>query len=283
MELSGTKCVACGSTAALGAEVAAACRPRLQLEVARRPCSLGVGLAGGRRPASHALWKRLRAFRKRLPRFGATRRMGVSTARLLKTGGTAGLTYGEAAVGVSPTLLRAQRVAVAKALGDRTGGGDLDLTLAVADGSRGGTADPAFQAHLQPIVAWARAVWESWMPRAELLHTAAWAIRRLATAKRPWAVVGGPAAATVASMARLGWRFRDGLTMITQTGVELLLTRDPPAMVAALVKEAFWRWRWARLERNVPQLRPPLGAPSLGPCWRPIASWLLYTSPSPRD
>ena len=171
-------------------------------------------------------------------------------------------------------MLHAQRVAAAKALGDRTGGGDLDLTLAVADGSRGGTADPAFQAHLQPIVAWARAVWESWMPRAEMLHTAAWAVRRLAVARRPWAVVGGPAAATVASTARLGWRFRDGLTMVTQAGVELLLTRDPPARVAALVKEAVWQWRWARVERNVPQLRPPREEPSLGPCWRPIARLL---------
>ena len=150
----------------------------------------------------------------------------------------------------------------------------MDLTLAVADGSRGGMADPAFQAHLQSIVTWARAVWESWMPRAEMLHTAAWAAGKLAAARRPWSVVCGPATATAASLARLGWRFRDGLTMVTHTGAEVLLTKDPPARVAALVKEAVWHWRWARVERNVPKLRPTGGAPSLGPCWRPIARLL---------
>ena len=60
-----------------------------------------------------------------------------------------------------------QRVAAAKPLGDCTFGGDLDLTLAVADGARGGMADPAFQAHLKPIVAWAQAVWASHLPRSE--------------------------------------------------------------------------------------------------------------------
>ena len=46
-------------------------------------------------------------------------------------------------VGVAPALLHAQRVAAVKASGDRTAGGDFDPTLAVADGSRYGMADPA--------------------------------------------------------------------------------------------------------------------------------------------
>ena len=280
MELSGTKCVACGSSTGLAQEVAAACRPVGALQVVKLACSLGVGLAGGRRPATHVLRKRLAAFKKRLPRFAAIRRLAVSTAKLLRTGGAAGLTYGQASVGVSPSLLHSQRTAVAKALGDRTGGGDLDLSLAVADGARGGMADPAFQAHLQPIVSWARAVWEGWVPTSELLHTAAWAVRRLTAAKNPWAVVSGPATATVATMARLGWRFRDGLTMVTAEGIELVLTKDPPARVAELVRIAVSQWRWARVENRMPQLRPRDGSqdsarlPSLGPCWRPIARLL---------
>ena len=274
MELSSTKCAALASSVSLAARVAEACRPTVQLRAVRKTCSLGVGLAGGRAPASHALRQRLRKFRDRLMRFAAARRLAVNTARLLRSGATAGFTYGEASVGVAPALLQAQRVAAAKALGDRTAGGDLDLTLAVADGARGGMADPVFQAHLAPIVAWAQAAWETWMPRADMLHMASWAVGRSVSARRPWAVVCGPATATVASLARLGWRFRDGLTMVTQMGVELVLTQDPPARVAALVKEAAWQWRWGRVERCVPQLRPPPGQPSLGPCWRPLARLL---------
>ena len=178
----------------------------------------------------------------------------MNTARLLRSGATAGFTYGESSVGVAPSLLQAQSRAAAKALGGRTAGGDLDLTLAVADGARGGTADPAFQAHLQPIVAWAQAVWENWMPRADMLSMAAWASRRLASTDRPWRMVCGPASAVVATMARLGWRFRNVLTMVTQMGVELLLSQGPPALVASLVKEAVWQWRWSRLEVRMPWL-----------------------------
>ena len=104
----------------------------------------------------------------------------------------------------------------------------------------------------------------------DFVQMAAWAVERLARAQRPWAAVSGPATATVASMARLGWRFRDGITFITQRGVEVSLKRDAPARVAALVKEAVIEWRWKRLERRVPGIRPPEGAPSLGPCWRPL-------------
>lgn len=274
MELSSTKCVALASGRSLASRCAAACRPFLPLTAVRHACSLGVGLAGGRRPAARGLWKRLPGFRKRLPRFAAARRLAVHTAGLLRTGGAAGMTYGAASVGVAPTLLQAQRVAAAQALGDRTRGGDLDLTLAVADGARGGQADPAFAAHLQPIVVWARAVWERLLPRADLLRAAAWAVRRLARAARPWAVVCGPATATAASIARFGWRFHDGLTLVTQRGVLIDLALDPPARVAALVVEAVWQWRWARVSGRVSALRPPAGSPELGPCWRPLARLL---------
>ena len=92
-------------------------------------------------------------------------------------------------------------------------------------------------------------------------------MRKLAFAQRPWAVVCGPATATAAALARLGWRFGDGLALVTHTGVELLLSVDPPARVAALVKEAVWQWRWANPEQRIPQqLRPSAGELSLGPC-----------------
>ena len=39
------------------------------------------------------------------------------------------------------------------------GNGDLDLRLALADEGANAKVDPAFAAHVQPISAWAEAVW----------------------------------------------------------------------------------------------------------------------------
>jgi len=274
MELGLPKCFVLASSYSFAKQLAQACHDVLPITATPKARSLGVGLAGGRSSASHVLLARLGDFRRRLGAFGALRRLAVDTARLLRSGGVAGLTYGEASVGVQPSLLYAQRTAAAKALGDRTVGGDLDLTLAVADGASGGMADPAFQAHLQPICAWARAVWDAWLPRADVLQLAEWAKRRLLSTSRQWRAVCGPATATVATLARLGWSMRDGVTLVTNHDVELDLTRDSPARVQELVKAAVREWRWARVAGRIPSLAAPAGYPELGPCWRPLARLL---------
>ena len=88
-------------------------------------------------------------------------------------------------MGVSNKALLQQRRAVAAATVRTSGGGDLDLTLALADGSGRGRVDPAFEAHSQPIVFWAMAVWHDWLPRAMLGKMIAVARARLARAKNP--------------------------------------------------------------------------------------------------
>ena len=58
--------------------------------------------------------------------------------------------YGTANMGVSDTMLDEQRsgVALASVAG---GSSNVDMALAIADGSGRGKADPAFPAHEQPI------------------------------------------------------------------------------------------------------------------------------------
>jgi len=274
MELGAPKCFVLASSLSFAKELAGACADVLTMTPTPRARSLGVGLAGGVATATHVLKRRLADVCARLGSFAAARRLAVDTARLLRSGGIAGFTYGQASVGVPPALLQAQRVAAAKALGDRTAGGDLGLSLAVADGARGGMADPAFQAHLQPICAWARAAWESWMPRDEMMLLAHWAKQKLLSTDHQWRLVCGPATATAASLGRLGWHLRDAFTMVTHRGVELHLCRDPPALVASLVKAAVIDWRWARVVSKEPSLASPVGCPPFGPCWRPIARLL---------
>ncbi len=119
-------------------------------------------------------------------------------------------------MGVSNTLLRAQRRAAAAAAGPAAGtaGQNLDLALLLADGAKGGAADPAYEGHA-PIGMWAAAAWDTWLPDAMMLRMVADAQLALASAARPWAVVRGPGAAFVASAARLGWTIHDAFSLTT--------------------------------------------------------------------
>ncbi len=66
-------------------------------------------------------------------------------------------------------------------------------------------------------------------------------------AARPWAVVTGPAAAVVTTAGRLGWRFVDATTIVTDEGATIDLDLDPPIVVKRQVVEAVRRWRSRRM------------------------------------
>lgn len=135
------------------------------------------------------------------------------------------------------------------------GGQNLGLALIMMDAGEGGRADPAFQAHVLPIGFWSMAVWNKWMPIEELNHTAWTARDAPAQAAHPWRLVYGPAAATVASCARLDWHVVDGATIKTDVGETMDLTVGPPAAVKRKVHDAVKRWRWERVEATVPKMR----------------------------
>ncbi len=174
--------------------------------------------------------------------------------QLLRSGGIAGMTYGQSNTGVSNSTLHGQRVAAAAA-STPGGAGELDVALLLADGSERGRADPAFSAHDSPIGKWAEAVWESWLPRAALARLTRQAVEDLTGKTSPWRYVFGPAAAFVASAWRLGWHVLSSIRLQTDLGHELDLSRDPPAMIVHEVRVAVWRWRWRRLEANHPHLK----------------------------
>ena len=250
MRLSDTKCVCCASSLRIGRELTNAV-PGLKLRYAHRVTSLGSALGAGRRRNMMVAHARLASFRARKARFQRLRSAGVDVPRLLRTGGIAALTYGQAVTGVSNKLLLQQRRAVAAATARTVGGGDLDITLAIADGSKRGRVDPAFEAHCQPIMFWAMAVWHEWLPRATLSKLITVARARLAFAKNTWAAVTGPAAAYVATANRLGWCVQGPLGVITDEGVPLDFCMDSPAFVKAAVDESVRRWRGRNIGRKL--------------------------------
>ena len=194
---------------------------------------------------------RLDGFRQRKDRFRRLRCAGVDTARLMRTGGVSALTFGQAVTGVSNKLLQQQRRAVAAAVTRTAGGGDLDVTLALADGSKTGRVDPAYEAHSQPIGAWAMAVWHGWVSRAAFSKLISVSRAKLAAAKNPWSKVHGPAAAFVATANRIGWCVQGPLDITTDDGTHLDFCVDSPAFVKAAVDASVRRWRGRKIGRRL--------------------------------
>lgn len=222
------------------------------------------------------LRERLSKFKGRLKRFRKLRRHGIDSAMLFRTGGKAAMTFGQGIMGVSNSLLRDQRRTAAVATSPASGacGQNLDTALMMADGGPKGRADPAFDAHDMPIGQWAMAVWEGSMPKKSLLQLAASAKSRLIEAKRIWSKVFGPAAAMVASCARIGWTVIDALNVMTDDGTPLNFAADPPAVVREECREAVRRWRWRNIASTMNQLQ--LNGTSQGAVMQPI--WSLLKS-----
>ena len=166
MSISRTKSLCSASSPSLGRRLAAALQS-YGVQLRDRVTSLGSALGAGRRRNAKVLQARLKAFKQRLPRFRKLVNAKACSKVLLRTGGIAALTFGQAVTGVSNHTLLQQRRAAAAAAAPRSGaaGQDLDLALVLADGGPRGRADPAFEAHTQPIVTWAEAVWHRWPRR----------------------------------------------------------------------------------------------------------------------
>ena len=277
MIVSDTKTFCTASSAKLGRSIAERLK-NFGVQYKARVVSLGAGLGAGKRRAALMLNKRLKGFKARLPRFRKLAGMRVSTARILRTGGIAAMTYGQAVTGVPNTTLLHQRRAAARAAAPAGGGGgqDLDLTLMLADGSRRGKADPAYEAHAQPIGQWAEAVWHDWLPSGALHKIIDSAKSRLAQAKSAalWHHVRGPAAATVASAQRLGWQVVSAVTLRTDEGRILHLDRDPPVVIRQECQEAVRRWRNKRIMEKLPHLGSPADSHGVfeTPIWQVLNS-----------
>jgi hypothetical protein len=219
MQLNRTKSVFTASTDCLGALMEKRWA-EIGLKYYRKVKALGAGMAGGRRRNVDTMTEMLIKFRKRLPRFRRLRRVGISTVRLLKTGGKAGMTYAEGILGVSNSMLRCQRRAVAAVAAPASGcgGQNLDAALLIAVGGPRSQVDPAYDAHTLSIGEWATAEWEWWEKEPSLNAMVNKAIRKQDSAKSPWATVCGPAGAMLASCRRLLWNVRDATNITTDEG-----------------------------------------------------------------
>ena len=106
-ELSGTKSLVTAATGELGEMMEDLWKEAgIFIRYVERVKALGVGLGAGVRRNVDVAKHRLKTMKKRVPRFRRLRKLGVSTSRLVRTGAKAAMTYGQAILGVSNSLLR---------------------------------------------------------------------------------------------------------------------------------------------------------------------------------
>ena len=222
MEVSAKKSVCLASSEELGVALQADLA-EYGVKLVRKTKALGSGLAAGVRRNGKVLKDRLKAFKRRRARYELLKRWGVGTAVVARTGGLVAETYGSEVMGVGTSLLRSQRQAMARAVAPAGGGAgqELDMAMIVADGGPKGMADPAFPAHMATMGHWSMAIWEKWLPLRHLERAVAAAKVKLIKAVVPWQVVYGPAAAFLATAARLGWKVHDAVACTTDVGREL--------------------------------------------------------------
>ena len=161
------------------ARAAAAASKTRKLKPCRATKLLGAPAGGGRRRSVRPLAVRMHALRKRLNRVAAFRSQGGNAVRYFTTAGLPALTYGQDVCGVSDARLRDARAVVSGAVSPPGAGRTPDIVLHVVEAT-GTFVDPAHAAHAMPIVQWATAWWESWVPAVDLTRTLADAQARLA-------------------------------------------------------------------------------------------------------
>ena len=133
-----------------------------------------------------------------------------------------------------------------------TGGQNVDIAFIVADESLNGCTDPAYEAHVQPIIACAKAIWEGLFPLRQMLQLAAAAKVKLTRATSPWKAVRGPAAAFIATAARWAWHVHDATTITTHDGEYLNFRIDPAEVTKRHVMRAVRARRWRRVAYDHP-------------------------------
>ena len=249
--VSDTKSEGIASSPSLALALSAALRD-LRIRFALGCKSLGGNLTATRNRRASVTRARISSLKARRSRFARLRAGGVHTARFFRAGWNAAVSWGLHVVGIASTPLQTWRREVARGCAASAAGKSVDLVLTLADSRDSQTTDPAFDAHVLPLVYWAHAVWSDLRPVTALAQALACAQSRIDAAASMWSVVTGPASAVIASASRLGWRVPDCTRFVDDLGVELNLRRASPARVRVAVVESVRRWQAARIARTFP-------------------------------
>ena len=255
MEVSESKSVVVCSSVRLALNIQARTSMH-KVSVVRTAKILGAPHGGGARRCVKPLRSRINVFRDKIDNIQAVRAVGVHTHTIVRAAGTPAITYGVEVMGMSDTHLEDARRSIAQAAAPERGGKDYNLVLYVLDGLRG-TLDPAFDAHVLPVLFYCQCWWEQWHDTTYISQSFNDATAKLQGAKRSfWDMVSGPIAAMIASLKRLKWLTPYPDTLVDDTGYVYKVRLDPPVVIAEGVRRSVRRWRLARVLEKYPSIMP---------------------------
>ena len=188
----------------------------------------------------------MRAFKGKIGRIHALRKLGVKAANIARAAGTSAITYGAEVAGMSDSHLLQARRLIARASAPEGGGKDPNLVLYVVDGLTG-SCDPAFGAHVLPVVRYASAWWEGWQKATAITAAMTRALERMRAKGHRWACVNGPISTLIMSLAMMKWVIVSPSTLSDDLGNIFNLQLDPPCILAEAVKALVRRWRIAQI------------------------------------
>ena len=184
--------------------------------------TFGAGMARRRKTQ----YGRLDGFKKRMPKVKFFRKYGAVTSKIAKAGFLPSGLHGVRCLGLPPTRVKALRTIIGQCLPGKHAGRSLTWRLAVHE------CDPIHACRVEPIVAWAEAVWDEQLDDSELYK--AWKQQQRRVGMKPmWSRVSGPTGAAIMCLRRLGWTWPHHTTFVTASGHVINLRETCPMDVKA--------------------------------------------------
>ena len=139
--------------------------------------------------------------------------------------------YGAASFGATDSAIKLVRSFSCNAIGEMRGKSTF-ARIALAGHDAGGLMA------IDPIIQWAKAVWDELVARDDMGFSWKVAMRDVATAQRPFSAVRGPAGAMVASARRIGWEIPSPWHLMIDGHTIICLDEVSPRDVQLLAERA---------------------------------------------
>ena len=251
------KSVVLASNRILKGMLAAKVKP-LDMRVVSHARLLGVDTFGaGMARRRKTQYGRLDRVKKRLPKVKFFKKYGATTSKIARAGFLPSGLHGVRCLGLPPTRVKALRTTIGQCLPGKHAGRSLTWRLAVHE------CDPIHTCRVEPIVAWAEAVWDKQLDDAELHR--AWRQQQRRVGMKPrWSRVSGPTGATIMCLRQLGWTWPHHTTFVTSNGhlIDLRETCPMDVKAQAGVDSDLALWQvWADTDERKELLPRPLVEP----------------------
>ena len=224
---------------------------------------LGVDACGaGAARQRGTQYARLTKIKKRMPQVLFYEKYGAIMSKIAKAGLRPSGLHGVRCMGMLPTRLKAFRTTVGRCLPGKHAGRSLTWRLATHE------CDPTHTCRVEPIVAWAEAVWDEQLDEADL-HKAWRRQQRLVGLKPSWSKASGSTGAIIMCLRQLGWTWPHHTSL--QMGTRWTCDRSVPGTSK---RKRWWTVNW-RFGKSVPATATSGRSSSRARCWN---LWYWQTS-----